>query len=107
VKKLWESLKNFFGSLYYWWWHEFACRLEPYTYQFRRHVAKWWWLDIIFFGIGTGLFLWMLLFPLASISSSWRITIIVIGACGMVFFAWLLLHLGHFAGRLMQKIRGH
>ncbi|MBU0964706.1 hypothetical protein KKC06_06730 [Patescibacteria group bacterium] len=97
---------EFFGKLYYWLWHDFLCRLEPFTYEFRRHVAKWWLLDIIFFGVTTGVFLWMLLFPLAGISSSWRIAIIVIGACGMVFFAWLLLHLGHFASVIWKKLKG-
>lgn len=98
---------KFLSDLYHWYWSEYRCRLEPYTYEWRRYVARYWWVVLIKTGISIGLFLWMLLFPLAGISSSWRIAIIVIGACGMVFFAWLLLHLGHFAGRLLQKIRGH
>jgi hypothetical protein len=95
---------KFFENLYTFLWRDFLCRLEPFTYEFRRHVTRWWWLDIVFFGIGTGVFLWMLLFPLAGISQSWRITIIVLGACGMVFFAWLLLHLGNFASRIFHRL---
>jgi len=100
-----EKIKAFFEALYIWVWRDFVCRLEPWTYEWRRHVAKWWWLDIIFFGVGTGLFLWMLLFPLAGIDRWARTTIIVIAASGMVFFAWLLLHLGHFASRILRKLR--
>jgi len=100
-----EEMVKFFGNAYYWLWHEFLCRLEPFTNEFRRHVAKWWIFDISFFGVCTGVFLWMLLFPLSGIEHWARVTIIVIGGCGMIFFAWLLLHLGHFASRLLQKIR--
>jgi hypothetical protein len=91
--------------MYYWWWHDFVCRLEPYTYEFRRHVAKWWWLDIVFFGIGFGVFLWMLLYPLSGIGNSWRITLIALGACGMAFFGWLLLHLGGFCVKAINGIK--
>jgi hypothetical protein len=100
-----HKVKDFLWKLYYWLWHDFLCRLEPFTFEFRRHVAKWWGLDITLFGIGFGVFIWMLLFPLANISSSWRITLIVLGACGMVFFAWLLLHLGGFALKLRLLCR--
>lgn len=34
------------GKLYHWFWHDFLCRLEPFTFQFRRmskaHPVVFW-----------------------------------------------------------------
>ena len=30
---------KFLGKIYYYIWHDFLCRLEPFTFQFRR-MAK-------------------------------------------------------------------
>lgn len=96
---------KFFGDMYYWWWHDFVCRLEPYTHQWRRQVAKWWLLDIILAGAGAAAFIWMLCFPLSNIATPLRVAIIVVGGCVAVFFAWLLLHLGGYCMKAIVAIR--
>ena len=52
---------NFIGKLYYWFWHDFMCRKEPYTHQARRHMASWWLLWVIGAGMGGSGIVWFLL----------------------------------------------
>jgi hypothetical protein len=49
------------SGIYYWFWHDFLCRLEPFTHQFRRMakahpVVFWGGLGSIMAGVaGSGL----------------------------------------------------
>ena len=56
-----EEMKNLIGKIYYWWWHDFMCRKEPYTRQARRHVKSWWLLWVIGAGLGGSGIVWFLL----------------------------------------------
>lgn len=91
---------------YYWYWHDFKCRLEPFTYEWRRHVQKWWIVDLVLAGILLGLLLWFLLFPPWVLPFWLKITILVVGVLGLTFYGWLLLHLGGFASLIIKKLRG-
>jgi len=90
---------------YYWYWHDYRCRLEPWTYEWRRHVERWPWVPIVKLAAGAGLCLWALLFPLNDASSTTKIIVLVLGVLVVAFYAWLLLHLGHFASRLWKRLR--
>jgi len=54
-------MKNLIGKIYYWWWHDFMCRKEPYTHQARRQVKVWWPLWVIGAGLGGSGVVWFLL----------------------------------------------
>lgn len=90
---------------YYWWWHDYRCRLEPWTFEWRRYARKWWRVILIKTALWAGFFIWLLLFPLSAAPLWAKITIIVVGALGIVFYAWLLLHLGGFALWLINRLR--
>ena len=98
-------MKKFFSNLYIWYWKDYRCRLEPWTYEWRRYVAKWWWVVLIKMGVGAAFFIWLLLFPLNNAPTGVKVVVIIVGVGIVVFYAWLLLHLGHFASRLWKKIR--
>jgi len=106
---LWFERPHYLGGRqlnpYYWYWHDYRCRLEPWTYEWRRHVARWWWVTLIKMGVAAGLCLWLLLWPLSNASNGVKVAIIVVGVVVVVFYAWLLLHLGHFASKLLQRIK--
>jgi len=97
-------VKKFISNLYTWYWKEYRCRLEPWTYEWRRHVARWWWVVLIKMGVWAGFFLWLLLFPLSNASTGVKIATMVAGIVVVVFYAWLLLHLGGFAAKLLRKL---
>lgn len=90
---------------YYWYWHDYRRRLEPYTYEWRRHVAKWWWVVLIKVAVVAGLMLWLLLWPPVVFPFWAKVTIVVIGALLLVFWSWLLLHLGGYCAMIIRKIR--
>lgn len=91
---------------YYWYWHDYRCRLEPWTYEWRRHVKKWWWVVLLKLVLGGGALIWLLLFP-CSHAATWVKVIVMVAAIILVgFYAWLLLHLGCFALRFYNKIKG-
>ena len=54
-KTMWQKIKDFIGRLYYLYWHDWLCRQEPFTYQWRRHIKKHHRFWILFGGIITGL----------------------------------------------------
>lgn len=85
---------------YYWYWHDYRCRLEPWTYEWRRYVKKWWWVVIIKASLITGLVLWLLLFPPITLPFWAKITILVSWIIIVAFYTWLLLHLGGFAKKI-------
>jgi len=105
---LWFERPYYLGSwqvnLYYWFWHDFLCRLEPFTFEWRRHVAKWWLVDIIVGALILGAMLYLLLWPPCAFPFWLKVTILTVGVLGSIFFAWLLLHLGGFAEVAVKKI---
>ncbi len=90
---------------YYWYWHDYRCRLEPWTFEWRRYVKKWWWVILIKTAIVATSLIWLLLFPLSDASPGIKITVIIIGVLVVVFYAWLLLHLGGFAEWIVNKLK--
>jgi len=96
---------RFFERLYLWYCFMYRCRLETWSAEWRRHVAKWPWVPIVKLAVGGGLCLWALLFPLNDASSTTKIIVLVVGVLVVAFYAWLLLHLGHYASRIWKKIR--
>jgi len=58
-------MTNIIGMLYKWFWRDFLCRLEPFTYQFRRQKQAWgvvWWIVSVSGlagGIGFGVWLFL------------------------------------------------
>lgn len=48
---------NWIGRLYYWFWHDVLCRVEPFTFQWRRSVGQdpVWWFFLIWTSLGVGL----------------------------------------------------
>ena len=89
-------------NLYYWYWHDYRCRLEPWTYEWRRYTKKWWWVILIKVGILAGVVLWLLTFPPFNVPSWAKVTIIICGVIVMAFYSWLLLHLGGFAIKIKE-----
>jgi hypothetical protein len=83
-------MTNWIAKAYYWFWHDFQCRTEPYTYEFRRMAKKYPILWILFPAILIFVYFW----KVASVRGKgyWLIGLIV-----TIFFTWLLLHLGGFA----------
>lgn len=63
-----KKLSELIGRIYYWYWHDFLCRKEAYTYEFRRRLKLAWWVALVI--VSHGLF--------------------------AMFDCWLLLHLGKF-----------
>jgi len=90
---------------YYWYWHDYRCRLEPWTSEWRRHVEKWPFIPIVKLTTGAGFCLWLLLFPLSDASNATKIIVLVLGILVVAFYTWLLLHLGHYASRILKKLR--
>ena len=58
-----RQLKNFIGGLYTWFWREWLCLDYPITVYLKRHVKRWYWIDIILIGIIMGVIAWWLLSP--------------------------------------------
>ena len=54
-------MKDFIGKLYYWFWHDFLCRTEPFTHTARRQVKKWWPLWVALGGGSASFLTWFLL----------------------------------------------
>ena len=90
---------------YYWYWHDYRCRLEPWTSEWRRYAKKWWGVILIKAGLLIGALLWLLLFPPIAFPFWLKITILVIGVLSLTFYGWLLLHLGGFAMWLINRLR--
>ena len=66
--KIWEAIGETIGAFYYWYWHDFLCRREPFTHEFRRRLKLQWWVVLV----------------------------IVVHTIVPAFDCWLLLHLGKF-----------
>lgn len=94
-----EAAVNKPGGPYYWYWHDYRCRLEPWTYEWRRHVTKWAWVCLAKLIIGGGALIWALLFPLSDASTGVKVATMAAAVIVVGFYAWLLLHLGGFASR--------
>jgi len=87
---------------YYWYWHDYRCRQEPWTHEWIRFVKKWWWMVLIKVGPFIGLVLCLLFFSPFALPFWAKITIIVFGVIVVVFYSWLLLHLGGFAAKFKE-----
>ena len=44
---------KFIANAYKWFWYDFLCRKEPFTWQFRRHLDKWWGFWVVVYGLST------------------------------------------------------
>ena len=100
-----KAIFDFFDRLYTYYWREYRCRLEPWTYEWRRHVKRWPWVPVVKLAVAAGIAIWLLLWPLSGAPTSVKIVIIVVGVVVVAFYAWLLLHLGHFASRIWRKVK--
>ena len=96
---------NLLSRWYTWYWKEYRCRLECFTWEWRRYTKRWWWVALIKLILGIAIGSWVLLFP-ASHAQPW-IKILILIAVILVggFYAWVLLHLGSFALRIWNKIK--
>jgi hypothetical protein len=97
---------KFLEKLYYLYWHEYRCRLEPWTYEWRRYTKKWWWMILVKAGVLVGGAVYLLVFPPFNMPFWGKILVIVTGVIVVAFYSWLLLHLGGFALWIINKIRG-
>jgi len=83
---------NFIDKVYTFFWRDFLCRLEPFTYQFRRMATKWTWIWIIGLSLGAIVYVIWLVYRCATNKWFWMILFSII----TIFAFWLSFHLGGF-----------
>ena len=89
-------------KLYTWYWKNYRCRLEPWTFEWRRYAKKWFWVILIKAAVFSAALLWLLLFPLSDAPVWAKVVIIVVLVLMLTFYGWLLLHLGKFATKIRR-----
>ena len=83
-------MKDWIAKAYKFFWADFLCRAEPFTYEFRRFAAKYPWLWII--GIALILIAYVIWLVYRCATNKWFYLIIF--SIMTIFGIWITLHLG-------------
>jgi len=87
-----STVLDWIGKAYKWFWQDFLCRTEPFTFEFRRMAKKWPVIWVIFPALIIVVYFMLVIYRAKKSMWAW----VLLGFILTAFITWLLLHLGGF-----------